>query len=34
MGHYHPVPTQLSGGELDEVSDLRDAPPQFGGTNR
>lgn len=34
MGHYHPVPTQLSGGELDEVDDLRDAPPQFGGTNR
>src|SRR5258706_3810754 len=29
MGHYHPVPTQISGGELDEVDDLRDAPPQF-----
>jgi len=29
MGHYHPVPTQISGGELDETDDLRDAPPQF-----
>lgn len=26
MGHYHPVPTQLSGGELDETDDLRAAP--------
>jgi hypothetical protein len=26
MGHYHPVPTQISGGELDETDDLRDAP--------
>ena len=34
MGHYHPVPTQLSGGELDQVDDMRDAPPQFGGTRR
>lgn len=32
MGFYHPRPTQLSGGELDQVDDLRDAPPQFGGT--
>ncbi len=31
MGHFHPVPTQLSGGELGEVDDLRDAPPQFRG---
>jgi hypothetical protein len=26
MGHYHPVPTQLSGGELDETDDLHGAP--------
>ncbi|MFO1477732.1 MAG: hypothetical protein U1F98_13915 [Verrucomicrobiota bacterium] len=26
MGHFHPVPTQISGGELDETDDLRDAP--------
>lgn len=26
MGFYHPVPTQISGGELDETDDLRDAP--------
>lgn len=31
MGMYHPVPTQISGGELDQADDLRDAPPQFGG---
>jgi len=31
MGFYHPVPTQISGGELDQIGDLRDAPPQFGG---
>jgi hypothetical protein len=31
MGHAHPVPTQISGGELDETDDLRDAPPQFPG---
>ncbi|PWU16463.1 MAG: hypothetical protein C5B50_13530 [Verrucomicrobia bacterium] len=29
MGLYHPVPTQISGGELGEADDLRDAPPQF-----
>jgi hypothetical protein len=34
MGLYHPVPTQISGGELDETDDHADAPPQFGGTNR
>jgi hypothetical protein len=27
MGLYHPVPTQISGGELDQVNDLPDAPP-------
>jgi hypothetical protein len=31
MGFYHPVPTQISGGELDQTDDLRDAPPQFPG---
>lgn len=31
MGLYHPVPTQISGGELGQVDDLRDAPPQFKG---
>ena len=31
MGFYHPKPTQISGGELDETDDLRDAPPQFPG---
>ena len=31
MGFFHPVPTQISGGELDQADDLRDAPPQFGG---
>lgn len=34
MGLYHPVPTQISGGELGEADDLRDAPPQFRGTTR
>jgi hypothetical protein len=31
MGFFHPVPTQISGGELDQADDLRDAPPQFRG---
>jgi hypothetical protein len=31
MGFYHPVPTQISGGELDETDDLSAAPPQFRG---
>jgi hypothetical protein len=31
MGLHHPVPTQISGGELDQISGLRDAPPQFRG---
>jgi hypothetical protein len=26
MGHYHPVPTQISGGELDETDDSPSAP--------
>jgi hypothetical protein len=34
MGFYHPVPTQISGGELDETDDLRDAPPQFQKSRR
>jgi hypothetical protein len=34
MGFYHPVPTQISGGELDQTDDLRDAPPQFRGGER
>lgn len=32
MGYYHPVPTQISGGELDETDDLRAAPRKQGGT--
>lgn len=31
MGFFHPVPTQISGGELDQTDQLRDAPPQFRG---
>jgi hypothetical protein len=31
MGLFHPKPTQISGGELGEAHELRDAPPQFGG---
>lgn len=34
MGFYHPVPTQISGGELGEADELRDAPPQFSGGRR
>jgi hypothetical protein len=34
MGFYHPVPTQISGGELDQTDELRDAPPQFRGVDR
>ena len=30
MGLYHPVPTQISGGELDETDDMRDAPDHGG----
>ncbi|HLH55458.1 MAG TPA: hypothetical protein VKY92_17785 [Verrucomicrobiae bacterium] len=31
MGLYHPVPTQISGGEVGEMQHLPDAPPQFPG---
>ncbi len=31
MGFFHPVPTQISGGELDQTDQMRDAPPQFRG---
>jgi len=34
MGHYHPVPTQISGGELDQTDDLRDAPRHSQGGSR
>lgn len=28
MGHMHPVPTQISGGELDQTDDLLDSPAE------
>ena len=31
MGLYHPVPTQISGGELDQADDMRDATVQPKG---
>jgi hypothetical protein len=31
MGLYHPVPTQISGGELDQTDDMRDATIQPKG---
>ena len=31
MGFFHPAPTHISVGELDQTDDLRDAPPQFRG---
>jgi len=34
MGHYHPVPTQISGGELDQTDDHRDAPRHANGGSR
>ncbi len=34
MGLFHPVPTQISGGELDQADELCDAPPQFRGGNQ
>ena len=34
MGLYHPVATQISGGELDQTDDLPDAPPQPHGGAR
>jgi hypothetical protein len=33
MGLYHPVPTQIPEGQLDQADELQDAPPQFGGHN-
>jgi hypothetical protein len=34
MGHYHPVPTQISGGELDQTDDMSTAPRHSHGGNR
>lgn len=34
MGYYHPVPTQISGGELDQTDDLPDAPRHTSGGSR
>lgn len=34
MGLYHPVPTQISGGELDETDDMSDAPITPKGNHR
>jgi hypothetical protein len=34
MGYYHPVPTQISGGELDQTDDCTDAPRQPQGGKR
>jgi hypothetical protein len=31
MGYYHPVPTQISGGELDQTDDMRTAPRHSPG---
>jgi len=31
MGILHPVPTQISGGELGEVDDMRDGRQAEGG---
>src|SRR6185369_17162997 len=31
MGFFHPVPTQISGGELGQAYDMQEAPPQFKG---
>ena len=31
MGFFHPVPTQISGGEVGEAYDLQETPPQFKG---
>jgi hypothetical protein len=33
MGLYHPVPTQISGGELDQTDDMRDAAIQPKGNH-
>jgi hypothetical protein len=34
MGYYHPVPTQISGGELDQTDDSTTAPRHSHGGNR
>jgi hypothetical protein len=34
MGLYHPVPTQISGGELDETDEMSDAPVHPKGGHR
>jgi hypothetical protein len=34
MGFYHPVPTQISGGELDETDDVSTAPRHSEGGTR
>jgi hypothetical protein len=34
MGYYHPVPTQISGGELDETDDMSTAPRHHPGGGR
>jgi hypothetical protein len=31
MGLFHPVPTQISGGELGQADDMQEEPPQFRG---
>jgi hypothetical protein len=31
MGLYHPVPTQMAGGELDQADEMRGAPVQPKG---
>lgn len=33
MGLYHPVPTQISGGELDQTDDLRGSPVRTKGSH-
>ncbi len=33
MGHAHPVPTQISGGEVSQEEEHHELPPQFEGTN-
>jgi hypothetical protein len=34
MGHYHAVPTQISGGELAETDDMSTAPQRHPGGSR
>jgi hypothetical protein len=33
MGLYHPVPTQISGGELDQTDEMRGAPGRSKGSH-